>query len=425
MARQLTREERVTIHVLKDKGHSNAEIGRTLGVTEGSIRYHLRRQDQEDGRAHKARRTDGLEEAIQQWIVGQQCARAGEGLARPVNVQALHDWLRQEHGYEGSYKSILRFVRARYPKPRLRPYRRVETPAGAQAQVDWGEFDGLDIGAGKQRLYAFVMVLGHSRKEVLVWCRRMDQLSWHHAHNEAFRRLGGAPAVLRIDNLKTGMGQGAGPWGTINGAYGAYARAVGFHVDACLPRSPEHKGKVENKVGCVRRRLHLSWPSGSLAELQSRTDEQLSAWDVRRVCPATGQSVQASWEAERRLLRPVLLLPEPFDVAVTRPVHKDCTVSFEGRTYSVPFVLCGRVVEVHGCAGRVQVWHEGRVCAEHPRHTPERLVLDPMHYEGAGDERVAAPTPLGHMGRRLQEILEMPVEQRPLDLYAALAEVAR
>jgi hypothetical protein len=29
------------------------------------------------------------------------------------------------------------------------------------------------------------------------------------------------------------------------------------------------------------------------------------------------------------------------------------------------------------------------------------------------------------VGRRLQEILEMPVEQRPLDLYAALAELAR
>jgi hypothetical protein len=29
------------------------------------------------------------------------------------------------------------------------------------------------------------------------------------------------------------------------------------------------------------------------------------------------------------------------------------------------------------------------------------------------------------MGQRLQEILEMPVEKRPLDLYAALAEVTR
>jgi hypothetical protein len=29
------------------------------------------------------------------------------------------------------------------------------------------------------------------------------------------------------------------------------------------------------------------------------------------------------------------------------------------------------------------------------------------------------------MARKLQEILEQPVEQRPVDLYAALAEVAR
>ena len=35
------------------------------------------------------------------------------------------------------------------------------------------------------------------------------------------------------------------------------------------------------------------------------------------------------------------------------------------------------------------------------------------------------PVPLGQRGRRLQEIVAQPVEQRPLDLYAALAEVSR
>jgi hypothetical protein len=46
----------------------------------------------------------------------------------------------------------------------------------------------------------------------------VDPLSWHHAHNEALRRLGGVPAVLRIDNLKTGVAAGAGPWGEVNDA---------------------------------------------------------------------------------------------------------------------------------------------------------------------------------------------------------------
>ena len=48
-----------------------------------------------------------------------------------------------------------------------------------------------------------------------------------------------------------------------------------------------------------------------------------------------------------------------------------------------------------------------------------------MFRQGPGDERVTPPVPLGAMGQRLQEILAMPVEQRPVDLYAALAEVAR
>jgi hypothetical protein len=91
----------------------------------------------------------------------------------------------------------------------------------------------------------------------------------------------------------------------------------------------------------------------------------------------------------------------------------------------VPFLCCGQAVEVRGGAEVVQVLHHGTVVAEHPRHSRQRLLLDPAHYDGPGDDRVAPPVPLGKLGRRLQEIVAQPVEQRPLDLYAALAEVAR
>jgi transposase len=427
VAPKLRPEEIVTLSILKTKGQSNTQIAHTLGVSEGTVRYHLRRHGQPDGRAAKPRKADTLAEVIDHWVFTQQPAVQEGQLLRPVNVQALFDWLAQEHSYTGSYKSILRFVRARYPKPRLRPFRRVETPPGAQAQVDWGEFPLIDVGDGPQTLYGFVLVLSHSRQEVLIWCRRMDQLAWHHAHTEAFRRLGGVPAVLRIDNLKTAVGGGAGPWGQLNEAYRSYARGLGFHIDACLPRCPEDKGKVENKVGNLKRRLRLEgqWFDG-LEGLQSWTDHDLTRTAQRRICPATGDSVAASWRAEQELLRPLpATLPLAFDVAVTRTVQKDCTISFEGRTYSVPFVLCGLAVEVRGCAEVVQVLHDSHVVAEHPRHSRQRLLLDPSHYEGPGDDRVMAPVPLGKMGQRLQEIIAQPVEQRPLDLYAALAEVAR
>ena len=426
MARQLTPEEIVTLRVLKEKKQSNRQIARTLQCSEGTVRYHLSRLGKPDGRQNKPRKAEAVAAAIDSWLRSEQGLLALGGQPdRPANLKALFDWLKNEYHYEGSYKSVLRFVRASYPKPRLRPFRRVETPPAAQAQVDWGEFSDLDIGVGSQKLYAFVMVLSHSRKEVVVFCPRMDQLSWHHAHNEAFRRLGGIPAVLRIDNLKTGIAKGAGPWGEVNEAYRSYAKAVGFHVDACLPRAPEHKGKVESKVRFVKRRLRLSGVFQGLADLQQQADAQLLACDARRLCAVTGLSVQQSFEAEQRLLRPLPVLPEPFDLVVTRTVQRDCLVNFEGRSYSVPFVLCGLQVEVRGCTGTVQVWHQGQVVAQHPRQTPARLLIEPEHYDGPGDERVAPPVPLGAMGQRLLEIYEMPVEQRPVDLYAALAEVAR
>ena len=59
------------------------------------------------------------------------------------------------------------------------------------------------------------------------------------------------------------------------------------------------------------------------------------------------------------------------------------------------------------------------------RGTKERILIDPTCYDGEATDTVEAPRPLGRMAKKLQEIANTPVERRPLDLYAALAEVAR
>jgi hypothetical protein len=46
--------------------------------------------------------------------------------------------------------------------------------------------------------------------------------------------------VVRVDNTKTAVVQGAGAWGTINPSYQRYATTVRFHIDACAPYAPEH-----------------------------------------------------------------------------------------------------------------------------------------------------------------------------------------
>jgi len=424
---KLSQEEIVTIHVLKDRGESNCSIARTLGVTEGTVRYQLRRGGvpREDGRGDRRFKADAFAGAIRAWVEDFEARRA-PGDERPFNVEELHEYLVREHRFDASARSLRRFVAARYPRPPIRPHRRVETPPGAQAQVDWAEFPRVVVGGEPRPLSLFLLTLSYSRKEAAIWSVSKDQIHWLDAHNRALEQIGGVPAVLRIDNVKTALAAGAGPWGVVHPAYGRYASELGFHVDACLPRHAKGKGKVERRVRDVRRRLGIGTRSfESLAALQSYTEERLAASSLRRRCPATGESVEESWRRERELLRRPDRYPRVFDVAVTRRVQLDATVSFEGRVYSVPFLLVGLDVEVRGCAGVVEIRQGRDVVAEHPRGTKERLLIDPAHYEGPGDERVRPPMPLGRLGRRLQEIAEADVELRSIEIYERLAEVAR
>jgi transposase len=420
MERRLRREEVMTIEVLHERGCSNRAIARTLGVDEKAVRYRLerRREGRPDGRA-KRRRADVVAEAIAHWMAG-RTGTAG------LNLSELHDWLAAEHEYRGSLRSVQRFVRAHYPRPKLRARRRIETPPGGQAQADWAEFPAVRVRDAEVDLHAFVLSLSWSRRDAVVWSERQDELAWLSVHNGALRRLGGVPGVIRIDNVKTGIATGAGAWGTVHPAYAAYARAMRFHVDAARPYAPGDKGKVERRIRHRRSGIDVygrTWES--VEELQAHTDARIERDAARRRCPATGQTVLESWELEKRCLAPLPLLPEPFDLVAQRRVEVDATVQFEGRTYSVPFAHIGREIEVRGCARVVQMFAEGRIVAEHRRHTPERILLDPAHYEGPSTERVQAPVPLGRMGRRLQEIWAMAPEQRPIAYYAALAEVAR
>lgn len=412
-------ELRMTIKTLAAKGQSKRAIARQLDLCEGTVRYHLRRMAEgaRDGRSRQPHAASRYRDAIDHWMQQQDGA---------ANLAALHDWLIAEHDYTGSLRSVQRFVSAAYPPPPRRARRRVETPPGAQAQADWAEFPRVVVGGELRELQAFHLLLSHSRGAAIVWAYRQDQLSWLEAHNEGFTRLGGIPAVVRVDNTKTAVSRGAGAWGTINPTYQRYARTVRFHVDACAPYSPQHKGKVERSIRSDRwcfDPTKQAWDD--LAELQAVTDGDIERRARKRICPATGTSVWEAWAEERRHLAPLPILPQPFDLVATRRVGIDGLVSFEGRQYSVPFPHVGTEVEVRGTARHVQVIATNTVVAEHPRGTAHRLVIDPSHYEGASTPQVQAPTPLGRLGRRLQEIASLPVVHRPVDLYAALAEVAR
>ena len=393
----------VCAQVLQERGRSVRSIAAELGVDESTVRYRLQRvrSGAPDGRRGKSEACATHKAIIERWI-DQQSMTAG----RPDGIRALYDLLVCQHGFTGTYKSVLRFVRRRTPRPPLRPIRRVETRPGLQAQVDWVQSRPLiitEIGEQPIRLQAFVMTLSHSRMWAVIWSMRQDLLAWLDCHNRALLWLGGVPATVRIDNLKTGVAHGAGAWAVLHPGYASYARQLGFIVDPSRVRTPQDKGKVERRGQDVKRQMVGERERfASIASLQQATERRIEDRSQQLLCPVTGDSIRASWEAERSILAPLpRSLPQAFDVQVHRQVGRDCLVAFEGRQYSVPFACAGGSVEVRGCAATVEIYRHGERVASFPRHTACRLLIDQSHYEGAPTGHVLRPTPLGRMGRQL------------------------
>src|SRR5215217_6211773 len=252
---RLDPEARMTIKTLAARGATNSHIARLLGVTEGAVRHHRARMQMGalDGRSRQEPKAACVAAAIDHW----RQMHAGDA-GDPVNLAVLHAWLGSDHGYSGSLRSVQRYWARTYPAPAVRARRRVETPPGAQAQVDWAHFPAVVVGGIARDLVALHMVLSWSRKAAIVWSETKDMLAWLGGQTACFTRLGGVPATVRVDNEKTAMARGAGAWGTVNPTYRRYAMVLHFHVDACplhvdaLPaRHVSRAPRARSSVACA------------------------------------------------------------------------------------------------------------------------------------------------------------------------------
>ena len=66
-------------------------------------------------------------------------------------------------GYPGGYLPVMRYVRSVRPAAKAEAFLKLQTLPGEQAQVDWGHFGKIQVGAATRSLSCFVLVLSWSR----------------------------------------------------------------------------------------------------------------------------------------------------------------------------------------------------------------------------------------------------------------------
>jgi hypothetical protein len=132
-----------------------------------------------------------------------------EMLRAGVTKATIHQRLRDEYDVSASVASLKRYVAANLAEDAVRErvtVLRADPEPGLEAQIDYGLLGSwTDPRTGRsQRIWAFVMVLSHSRHMFVRPVISMDQASWTASHVEAFAFFGGCPARLVPDNQDRG-----------------------------------------------------------------------------------------------------------------------------------------------------------------------------------------------------------------------------
>ena len=271
-------------------------------------------------------------------------------VARRRDAAAIWRDLVDDHGFPADYASVKRFVRRlraeRGRGPDAHPV--IQTGPGEEAQVDYGG-DGPMVrhpDTGKyRRMRLFVLTLGYSRKSVRLLTWRSSSEVWARLHEQAFRRLGGAPHTVVLDNLKEGVIAPDVYDPTLNPLYRDLLRHYGAVALPCRPHHPDRKGKVERSVDHAQRALRgLRFEHPDAA--QTYLDRWEERWADTRIHGTTKRQVAAMFEEERPQLQPLPAEPFRFYRHGLRTVHLDGAIEVEGAYYALPPGWLGRRVAV-------------------------------------------------------------------------------
>jgi len=261
---------------------------------------------------------------------------------------------------------------------KLSPVMRQRHPAGERLFVDYAgaTIDVVCPKTGEIRTaQLFVATLGASNYTYVEASWTQTLPDWISSHVRAFEFIGGAPAQVVCDNLKSGVIKACFYDPAINRTYGDMARHYGTAIVPARPRKPKDKAKVEGAVLLVER-----WIVARLRNQQFFSLDEVNA-AIRPLLDQLNNKVTRHLGASRkdlfeRLDQPVLkpLPVEPYVYAQWKQCRAglDYHIDVERHYYSVPYHLLKQKLWVRITARTVEVFHKSQRVASHSRSSGNR-----------------------------------------------------
>ncbi len=249
--------------------------------------------------------------------------------------------------------------------------------------MDWG--DATIMLAGKLTVVQlFCLKLRASGAFFVRAYPTQRQECFFDAHQRAFEHLGGVPARLTYDNLKTAVKRVlVGSKREEQEAFVVFRSHHLFDSHFCTPgvAGAHEKGGVENLVGYARRNFLVPVPEvASLDELNTALEARCVN-DRQRRTQGSDSSIAEALVAEQALLLP--LPTRRFACCRDMPVKADscARVKLDTNYYSVPVEHAHKTLVLRAFADHVEVSTGRDVIASHVRsYGRNQEIFDPLHY---------------------------------------------
>lgn len=302
------------------------------------------------------------------------------GLDRGLSAQRIYQDLVSEQQFAGSYDSVKRFVRQLEQGQPL-PFRRLETEAGQEAQVDFGQGAWVVENGKRRRPHVLRVILSHSRKGYTEVFWRQCTENFIRGLENAFRHFGGVPSTLVIDNLRAAVKKVDWFEPELNPKVVSFCEHYGTVILPTKPAMPRHKGKVEAGVDYVQENALAGKQFGSLAG----QNLHLAHWETTvadtRIHGTTRRQVGKHFlEAEKPALRPLPASLFACFREAPRKVHRDGYVEIDQAYYSAPPEYVRRSVWARWDAKTVRLFNDRmQPIAVHVRAQAGKFQTDPAH----------------------------------------------
>jgi transposase len=364
MANILTVHEQQTIARLAAQGWSIRRIARELKIHRKTVRQYL----PEAKAAPKCTTTSttGLPSKCTISTAGKMGRKSlcetfakliEEKAAQGLSAQRIYQDLKIAVQFTGSYESVKRFVRVVRQTDPERVWR-IEVAPGEEVQVDFGTGAPIVLSdGGRKKTWVFRIVLSFSRKAYSEAVFHQDTETFLRCLENAFRHFGGVSQTVNLDNLKAAVLKFDFADPELNPKLREFARHHGTVILPCLPRTPEHKGKVENSVAYVKGNAL----AGRIFESLAAANQCLAHWEKTvadvRIHGTTKRQVAQLFEEEKKHLLPLPASLFPFFQEGPRSVHRDSYVEVAKSYYAAPPEYIGQQVWVRWDQREVRIFN--------------------------------------------------------------------